>query len=275
MPTECAGRGDPARSIALLWGGREKGSRGPKPELTVDGIVAAAIAIADAEGLDRLSMRRIAARLGVGTMSLYRYVPGKAELLDLMVDRVNAETERPDNVPGGWRARLERIARENFRLHERHPWLLQLSLARPPLGPGIIAKYDYELGAVEGIGLTDVEMDSVLTLVLDFVRGSAANALAASSAARSTGQSDEQWWLAQAPFLAKVFDPQVYPLAARVGVAATDAYQGVSNPRHAFEFGLERLLDGIEDFVGRQGPGETGDSSPATVSLRVVEPTAR
>jgi hypothetical protein len=185
-------------------------------------------------------------------MSLYRYVPGKAELLDLMVDRVSAETERPDEVPAGWRAHLEQIARENLRLYERHSWLLQLSFVRPPLGPGVIGKYDYELSAVEGIGLTDVEMDSVLTLVLDFVRGSAASAVEASRAVGATGHSDEQWWLSVAPHLEKVLDPRSFPLATRVGVAATDFYQGASDPLHAFEFGLERLLDGIEVFVGQR-----------------------
>ena len=251
MPTEYAGRGDPARTIALLWGVREKGVRGPKPGLTLDRIVAAAIELADAEGLDHVSMRRVAERLRVGTMSLYRYVPGKAEMLDVMVDRVSAETARPGELPGGWRARLEHIARQNHLLFERHPWLLHLSLLRPPLGPGVIAKYEYELRAVQGIGLTDVEMDSVLTLVLDFVRGSAANAVEASRAEGSTGQSDDQWWSSLAPHLEQVLDTRRFPLAARVGVAATDFYQGVSDPHHAFEFGLARLLDGIEVFVER------------------------
>ena len=194
MPTEYSGRGDAARTMELLWGTRGRGSRGPKPGLTVDGIVAAAVGIADADGLEGLSMRRVADRLRVGTMSLYRYVPGKAELLDVMVDRVSGEVERPDDVPGGWRARLERVARENRRLYERHPWLLRVFLGRPPLGPGIMAKYDHELRAVEGIGLSDVEMDSVLTLVLGYVRGWAAGAFEAARAAEHTGQTDDQWW---------------------------------------------------------------------------------
>jgi AcrR family transcriptional regulator len=222
----------------------------------VDRIVAAAIAIADAEGLDRLSMRRVADHLGVGTMSLYRYVPGKTELLDVMVDRVNGEAARqrplPDDPPSaraGWRARLERVARENRRLYERHPWLLQIFPGRPPLGPGIMAKYEHELSAVEGISLTDVEMDSVLTLVLEYVRGSSSSAVESAQAPAHTGQTDDQWWTAFAPLVEKVFDPARYPVAARVGPTATEHYQGAYDPRHAFEFGLDRLLDGIEVFV--------------------------
>jgi AcrR family transcriptional regulator len=251
MATEYLGRGDPTRTIELLWGTRERGARGPKPGLTVDGIVAAAIEIADAEGLEGLSMRRVAERLGVGTMSLYRYVPGKVEVLDVMVDRVSGETERPDDFSGGWRARLEQVARENRRLYERHPWLLQAFLGRPPLGPNVMAKYDYELRAIEGIGLSDVEMDSVLTLVLGYVRGWAASAVESARAPEQTGQTDDQWWTAFEPLVEKVFDAERYPLAARVGSAATERYQGTYDPQHAFEFGLERLLDGIEVFVDK------------------------
>ena len=91
MSPEYAGRGDPRRSLDLLWGDAPRPSRGPKPGLDVATIVAAAIALADADGLDGLSMRRVAERLGVGTMSLYTYVPSKAELLDLMLDTVYGE----------------------------------------------------------------------------------------------------------------------------------------------------------------------------------------
>jgi AcrR family transcriptional regulator len=260
MPTEYSGRGDPVRSIELLWGTRGPRTRGPKPGLTVDRIVAAAIELADAEGLERLSMRRVAERLGAGTMSLYRYVPGKAELLDVMVDRVNAETERTDDVDGGWRGRLELVARENRRLFERHPWLLQVYPGRPPLGPGIIAKYDHELRAIDGIGLSDVEMDSVLTLVLGYVQGAAATIVETAQAPARTGQTDDEWWTALAPSLEKVFEPERYPVAARVGTAATRHYRGAFDAEHAFEFGLARVLDGVEAFVDHQSGSTAGSN---------------
>ena len=91
MATEYSGGGDPVRSIELLWGIGGRGSRGPKPGMSARQIAAAAVEIADAEGLDAVSMRRVADHLGTGAMSLYRYIPGKAELLDLMVDQVSAE----------------------------------------------------------------------------------------------------------------------------------------------------------------------------------------
>jgi AcrR family transcriptional regulator len=249
VATEYTGGGDPRRSIELLWGIQERARRGPKPRLTVERIVRAAIEVADAEGLGTLSMRHVADHLGVSVMSLYTYVPGKAELVDVMLDTVAGETARPAEVAGGWRARLEQLALENWALFHRHPWVLQLSTGRPPLGPNLIAKYDYELGAVDGIGLTDVEMDSVLTLVLDHVAGVARRAVEMAHAEQHTGVSDEQWWEASAPLLEKVFDAGRYPTAARVGAAAGEAYNAAYSPQHAFEFGLQRVLDGVGAFV--------------------------
>lgn len=255
MTTEYSGSGDPKRSMELLWGMQERPRRGPKPRLTVPQIVRAAIEVADAEGLAALSMRRVAEQLGVGAMSLYTYVPGKAELLDVMLDTVLGEQARPEEVAGGWRGRLERIARENWTLYRRHPWLLQVAAHRPPMGPNVMAKYEYELRAVDGLGLTDVEMDSVIALISGYVHGAARGAVDAAQAERQTGMSDEQWWAEQAPLLEKVFDVERYPIAARVGAAAGEAHNAPAAPEHAFEFGLRRVLDGIDVLVSARRDG--------------------
>jgi AcrR family transcriptional regulator len=248
MSSDFSGGGDPARSIELLWRRRERSARGRRPTLTVDAIVAAAVELADTSGLAALSMRTLAERLNAGTMSLYTHVPGKAELIDLMLDTVLGETDRSD--PGGsWRERLEHVARENLALYHRHPWMLELVTFRPPLGPGLFAKYDHELRALEGIGLTDVEMDSVLTLVLGYVQSAARVALESTLVEQRTGLTDEQWWAAQAPLLEQVVDPDAFPVAGRVGTAAAQAYDGLWDPDHTFEFGLRRVLDGIEVLV--------------------------
>ena len=242
-------RTDPVRSLQLLWGIRPPPTRGPKPGLTIDVIVTAAVTLADTDGLAGLSMRCVAERLDVGTMSLYRYVPAKAELLDLMFDRVSNETGRPADVPGGWRGRLDQIARENLALYARHPWLLDLAAIRPPLGPGVIAKYDYELRAIDGIGLSDVAMDSVLSLLLGYVQSAAASRAAWMRVPEETGQTDDEWWLSIAPTLEQVLDAERYAVAVRVGTAATDQYRGLLDPGHAFQFGLERVLDGVAVLV--------------------------
>ncbi|SDP67406.1 regulatory protein, tetR family [Lentzea jiangxiensis] len=244
---EHTGSGDPARTLALLWRTQERVSRKGKPDLSVDRIVQAGIALADADGLKALSMRRVAESLGVGTMSLYTYVPGKGELVDVMVDTVQAVTGREQSP--GWREHLAYVARENLRLHRRHPWLLQVAPSRTVLGPQVAAKYDFELRGLEGVGLSDVEMDSVLNLVLGHVQNSARGLTAAAVTEKETGLTDQQWWDAAAPVLMTVFDPARYPVAARVGGAVGQAHHSAFSPEHSFEFGLEMILDGVERLI--------------------------
>jgi AcrR family transcriptional regulator len=126
MSIEHSGAGDPAKSLELLWGLQARPTRGPKPALTVAAVVEAAVRIADTEGLAAMSMRRVADELGVGAMTLYRYVPGKGELLDVMLDSVYAELPLR-RIEGDWRAKLEEVARENRELCLRHPWTLYVA----------------------------------------------------------------------------------------------------------------------------------------------------
>jgi AcrR family transcriptional regulator len=284
--TVYGGSGDPARSLALLWRTRERPGRKGRADLDVDRIVRAAIEIADADGLAALSMRRVADRLGVAVMSLYTYVPGKAELIDVMFDTVCAEADGSageDNADGssadgsktdedtadqdtadedsGWRARLERVARDNWAMYHRHPWMLHVAPNRPVLGPNALAMYERELNAVDGIGLSDVEMDSVVILVAGHVEGAARRSIETAHAERSTGMTDEQWWSAHAPLLAKLVDFRRFPTASRVGSAAGEVHGAAYNPDHAFEFGLQRVLDGIEALVRSRNPAYEGESA--------------
>lgn len=262
MTTEYSATGDPKRTIELLWGLPDSGDRpkrGPKARLSVEQITAAAIELADAEGLGTLSMRRVADRLGIGAMSLYTYVPGKAELLDLMLDTAYAELPKPEATEAGtqpadgWRQRLERRATDNWRLLLRHPWMLDIAAVRPVMGPHLVDKYEHELRAVEGIGLSDLQMDAVTTLVSGFVESSARLAVQARYAESRTGVSDEDWWAAYAPMLDQVIDWTRYPTATRVGSAAGAEYRGAYAPERAFEFGLARILDGIAVLLADAG----------------------
>jgi AcrR family transcriptional regulator len=252
VATEYGGGGDPKRSMELLWGTREAPRRGPRPRLTVEQIISTAIRIADAEGLAALSMRRVGEELGVTAMSLYTYVPSKAELVDVMIDTALGEFEpdaADDNAAEAWRGRLERVARQNWDLFRRHPWLLKASMSRPVLGPNLVARYEHELRTVDGVGLSDVDMDLVVTLLSNYVRGAVRTALEAAEAERRTGMSEEQWWAVYAPLLERVFDADAYPVAARVGAAAGEEYQSAIAPERAFEFGLQRVLDGIGAYI--------------------------
>lgn len=245
---------DAARTLAILWGTQDAPTRGPKPGLTIARVVAAALAIADSdEGIDGLSMRRVARELGVGTMSVYTYIASKAELIDVMLDAVYAETadmstSDPPVAPTterDWRTDLRRVADTNWQLHLRHPWTLDVFTGRPNLGPNAIAKYERELAAIDGLGLTDVEMDAVLTLVHNHAEGMARRYVGARQAVQRSGITDLQWWEATAPVFAQVYDAERFPLATRVGAAAGGEYDAAHDPEHAYRFGLERLLDGI------------------------------
>ena len=253
MAPEASGRGEPARVLALLWGIDEPGPRrGRRPALSLDEIVGGAIALADRDGLEAVTMRRLADAVGAGAMALYTYVPGKAELLDLMLDRVYAELPG-DPWPDAWRERVAVLARENRALYDAHPWAAAVATGRPPLGPGVMGKYERELTAFERLGLDDVEIDAALTFVLDFVRSAALAADAARTTRRDTGMTDAQWWEANAPLLERALDPAAYPTAARVGSAAGAAHGGAYSPGHAWEFGLERVLDGLAALIDAEG----------------------
>jgi AcrR family transcriptional regulator len=251
--TGSSGRGDPAR-MELLWGSRKRPSRGPKPGLSVERIVQAAIEVADASGLAALSMRRVADELGVGTMSLYTYVPGKAELLGVMLDTVLGETPTLVGTGGGWRADLELGAREHWELYHRHPWVLRLAGARAPLGPNQLARYDAMLAAVSGVGLTGTEMVLVVSLVGDYVRGAARSAVEA-AAELSTGQSDDQSSAEHEPLLAAYLDTERFPTATRLAQEGAfepspgGAEHNLQQALDSFEFGLQRVLDGIEALI--------------------------
>lgn len=246
MTTAHSGSGDIQRGLELLWGMREAPTRRPKRGLTLERIVEAAVTVADAEGLAAVSMRRVATDLGVGTMSLYRYVPGKSELLELMLDHVqevgeeNAAAQRA--LP--WRELLLRLGHSIWDLYLRHPWLLQVNQARPLLGPNAMAGMDLSMGGLENLGMTDQERLSVIVTIESYVAGSARNHVNALEAARHTGVSDEEFWAAQGPFLAEAMQGGGFPTLARLGEDTFDVGGDT-----LFEFGLVRLVDGIAAFI--------------------------
>ncbi|MFH8405176.1 TetR/AcrR family transcriptional regulator [Streptomyces sp. NPDC018019] len=253
MTTEHSGSGDAARSMELLWGTGERPTRGPKPGLTLDRIVGAAVAVADAEGIGAVSMRRVAAELGVGTMSLYRYVPGKGELLDLMLDRIAAFD--PAGFPGpeaGWRTVLETVARGQWQVHHRHPWLLQVDQTRPLLGPNSVNALEYTLRGLSGVPLRDPEKIRLLTILEGYVAGAARTRLNSAMAEKRTGITDEEWWKIQGPFLVRAMESGRYPHLAQLSedtFATDEDWDGDA----LFELGLARLLDGFAADIERRG----------------------
>ncbi|MEV5836303.1 TetR/AcrR family transcriptional regulator C-terminal domain-containing protein [Nocardia sp. NPDC052112] len=241
--------GDPVRTLELLWRVPAASVRGPKQRSSVGAVVAAAIEIADADGIGALTMRAVATKLGLTPMATYTYVPGKAELVDLMLDAVYRATPRADLRGLPWRDRVATIAAENRAMLVRHPWVAYLPTTRPPLGPGVAAKYEHELRAFDGLGLDDLEMDAAVTYVLGFVTSVARIAIDTARAAADSAMSDRQWWERAAPLLAQFFDAERYPLAARIGAVAGRAHDSAYSADHAYEFGLARVLDGLAHLI--------------------------
>ena len=235
-----------AETMALLWGTKPAPTRGRKPGMTVSRIVATAIEIADTDGLGALSMRRVADALGVGTMSLYRYLPGKTELFELMLDTVMGEGGPPEPDPAGWRASLTAFARQSLAGYRRHPWLLEASTSRGLMGPNQTAALDALLRMISGIGLTNGQMMAVVGLVISYVQGRARQLADGARAEQRSGVSDEQFWHDFAPLLDEHLDAGRFPALAAVWRDEELSWED------EFEFGLERVLDGIEAFVNRE-----------------------
>lgn len=235
--------------IRLLW--REEspsGSpRGRPARLSADDVVAAAIGLADGEGIAALTMRAVAARLGSSTMALYAHVPDKTTLLALMSDQVLARMPHAEYEPiDDWRERLTRLAGDNRDVHLAHPWLAGLGPDLTPVGPGAVGKYERELRALEPLGLSAVDTDACLTLLVDFARSSA-------EAQRAAAAPAAGWWDAAAPVLAEHVTVERFPLATRIGAAAGEHHRSARDDEHAFRFGLARILDGIGSLAADGG----------------------
>ncbi|GAA3469235.1 TetR/AcrR family transcriptional regulator C-terminal domain-containing protein [Nonomuraea roseola] len=216
----------------------------PKRALRREHVLRAAIAIADTEGLDAVSMRRLAAELGVGPMSLYRHVAHKDELVTQMVDEVFGGQELPTPGPEGWRAKLELISRRQWELGRRHLWLPRaVSFTRPLLVPNMMAHTEWTLRALDGLGLpmaTRIREALTLHALVVTVALSMADEL---EAEQETGVTLTGWWLAQRERADELLGSGRFPLLATVSEETVSDLDGL------FEYSLARHLDGFAAMV--------------------------
>ncbi|RAY14014.1 TetR/AcrR family transcriptional regulator [Actinomadura craniellae] len=275
VPTDY-GRAGPERSVRLMWEDRGgEGSPTRRPGLTLDRIVRTAIEIADADGLAGLSMRAVAERLGFTTMSLYRHVPGKAELLDLMQEAVHGEMILADeeagdgrSAPDGWRAALTRYAHREWEMYQRHPWALEIAITRRVPGPHAITLFDSALRAVSETGLTPGQMVAVVELVGGYVGGVARRAAQARLIERRTGVSDDQWWADRASLFEHFGDGRFPTLTAIWQAGGFDEPVADQDCGSAgFEFGLDRVLDGVAALIETRRRDESCDIFPLAAYL--------
>ena len=253
-------RGAPAPPLPpgldLLWGRRGRGQRGPKPGLSVEAIVAAAIRIADAEGLEAVSMAHVADQLGFTTMSLYRHVTSKEELLQLMWNASAQGTEELVITGEDWRARLRMWAMVQREMIDRHPWITQMPMAAPPMAPNSLTFVERGLEAMDDTALTDADKLRVIGLISSYTLSEARMAHDAARAARqaqaatAAGEPQPAWtWEG---LVREVADEQTYPRLHRLAWSASigDDPAGF-NEQEEFRFGLDRILDGVEALIAR------------------------
>lgn len=225
------------RSTELLWNTAPRSRPGPKAALTTDGIARAAIAIADAEGLAAVSMKRIADRFGFTTMSLYRYVPGKSELVDLMFDTAMGSAPDLDVVPGGWRPKLEVWAREIWSLVLEHPWALEvLTRLRLP-GPNELSWMECGVRALGETGLTGAALLDALFVIVGQVRIAAQYAVVVPQT--RNGMTTEQW----AAGLGALLHEHGGEFPAVMTATSAGAFDHAGD---GLAFGLRCVLDGID-----------------------------
>ncbi|MEV4612585.1 TetR/AcrR family transcriptional regulator C-terminal domain-containing protein [Kitasatospora sp. NPDC049258] len=223
------------------------GLRKPAAEqaLTPDRIVATAIEVADSEGLASVSMRRVGTELGVATMSLYRHVADKDDLLIRMMDTAWAELALPADAPPLWRPRLELASRELWAGFRRHPWLAPaLSITRPQPLPGAVPYSEWVLATLERHGLDPSTAFTAHLMLLNYIRGTAINLESEAEAEALSGLDSEEWLERQEPAFLALFGTGRFPALERLTAAGYEF-----DLDHLFEFGLRRILDGIAVLV--------------------------
>jgi AcrR family transcriptional regulator len=260
MTVQHSGGGQPDRTLALLWrhavpqpAPDGKPVRGRRPTLQLDTVIDTAIGLADEHGIAAASMGRVAKALGVGTMTLYTYVPSKEELLDLMIDQVFLERELPgagEPKPGDWRAQIELYSDQTRAMFRRHPWLARISTIRPPVGPGMLAGREFLLAAMITLGLPAAQANLAAIAVTAYIDSAASGDAESDALERATGQTHDAWWSDRNELWETYFDVDRYPTMTAIwnAEAGGEAYGAGTREviADSYHYGLTRLLDGIE-----------------------------
>jgi AcrR family transcriptional regulator len=242
--------------LDLLWGRRQPGRRGPKPGLSVDAIIEAAVQVADAEGLEAVSMARVAHELGFTTMSLYRYVTNKDELLQLMWNASARGAEALVLEGADWRQKLRMWAEVQRDVTDRHAWITQMPMAAPPFGPSSLTFVERGLETLDETGLSDEDKLRIIGLISSYTLSEsrmahdAARAAAQARAASADGDPVRPWSFEA--LLRELVDEATFPRLFRI--AWSD--DGGREPSGAVEyeeflFGLDRILDGVQTLIQR------------------------
>ncbi|MEV5973258.1 TetR/AcrR family transcriptional regulator [Streptomyces sp. NPDC051921] len=223
----------------VIWARPERTGRGPKPAYSRRDVVAAAVRIADAEGIDAVSMRRIAADLGCGTMSLYNYVPRKEDLYELMVDAAGEEYELPEAPSGDWRADMTDLARQTRAIMYRHPWLTRVMTTAYGFSPNALRYLEWCLGALAPLDVEPGQRMQLIAMVNGTVMATVRNEQAIAERARGLPWSEEEEQAVRGAYLMEQLATGAYPhLAALIAASPAPA-----DTEEIFELTIARLLD--------------------------------
>lgn len=257
-------------STHSIWVRLERTGRGPTPAFDRDRIAAAGIALADADGLPAVTMRAVAVALGAGPASLYRYVATRDELLELMIDRVNGEISFAALGSGRWLDDLLTLARQSRSVHLAHPWLLDATATRTPLGPHAVTYLEHALAALADLDVsprTKLEAIAILNAVVSSLTR-------AEVTQRLAGQTIPQWQQAQAEYLTQVATAGHHPHLA-TALAGQPPEAEKDSPESLFDRVLTRVLTGLlqPDDIGANsvrglGQAETPAASPGSTASR-------
>jgi AcrR family transcriptional regulator len=237
-----------------IWARPAPGAR--RPSYSREQIADAAIAIADAEGYEAVSMRRLAAELGAGTMSLYHYIRSKDELVGLVADRLMGEMLIPDEeLPDGWREAMAELARRTLGLFKSHPWIVEHWGEGDPdsTGPSMLRHVEQTLAIAARSGLDTDGQFELAAIVDDYVIGYAMRTHHGAEA-KDKGHFDAMLAYVTAQLGTGEY-PHLKAMAGDDPAAAFARVAHIADDEQRFERGLERVLDGIELWVDRTRKG--------------------
>jgi AcrR family transcriptional regulator len=247
-PASAKARGS---AMQLLWAPAPTPTRGPKPALSLQSVIDAALGVVDREGMAALTMARVAEELDVTTMATYRYVPSKEELIDLMIDAAFAHLHT--GGAGDWRADISRWARAELAMFRARPWMIETVLKRVAIGPNWLAWLDAAFAALASTPLRTSEKFAAITVIDGHVRA------AAQIAAGAVGE----WQSNFSQVLASTVSDPRYPALGRALVESSrePPRDDAALMAEQFEFGLERILDGIQTFLEARSTEHRGRTS--------------
>ncbi|MEV4008932.1 TetR/AcrR family transcriptional regulator [Nonomuraea angiospora] len=224
-----------------IWMRPERPARGPKPVYSRAQITEAAVRIADAEGLEAATMRRIAAEIGAGAMSLYRYVPSRENLVELMADRVMGEIDVTGMPSGDWRADLTRYAEGLRTMWLRHPWIATVQRSLPSFGPNQLLLIERLMGVLDAFVSIDENL-GLIAMLNSYIEGTVREEISSAREVRRSGLSESEWMARSGPYVDRLVKSGEYPIFTKIVMAARQPHLSRDDQ---FRYGLQRVLDCI------------------------------